>query len=130
MAVAHRLAERHEVGLDPEALERPHRLAGAAVAALDLVGDPQGAGLVRAPHERRDVAGSRSRKPSLVQDAVEDRGGRRVPAAGSRASALVERRRVVVRAAIGVRRLPRSRLVAGRRPRASASGDSARDRVA
>ena len=53
VAVAHRLAEGDEVGHDAEALERPHGVAGAAVAALDLVGDPQAAGRVRRGAPRR-----------------------------------------------------------------------------
>ena len=47
VAVAHRLADRHDIGHEPEVLERPHVVAGAAVPALDLVGDPQGTGCVR-----------------------------------------------------------------------------------
>ena len=78
MAVAHRLAERDEVGDEAEVLERPHRLAGPAVAALDLVGDPQragGAGVVQPARRRRAFHG---RVPVAGQDAVEDdRGSRR-----------------------------------------------------
>src|SRR5687768_12501525 len=51
MAVAHRLAEGDEVGLDAQALVRPQRGAGPAVAALNLIRDPQRSGGASEPDE-------------------------------------------------------------------------------
>ena len=82
LAVAHRLAERHEVGHDPEPLERPHRLAGAAVAALHLVGDPQPAGLVGQPHQFLHVGRVEVVDAVALQHPVEDGRGRGDAAGG------------------------------------------------
>ena len=81
VAVAHRLAERHEVGRDPEPLERPHR-AGPAMTALHLVGDPQATGRVGPVEPVGRQLGSRVEEPVAGEQAVEDRGGRRTPAGG------------------------------------------------
>ena len=45
VAVAHRLAERDDVGGDTPGGEAPQPVAGAPVARLDLVSDVEGAGL-------------------------------------------------------------------------------------
>ena len=64
-AVAHRLADRHEVGherrgLGAVTLEAPHRVAGAAEARLHLVGEVDAAGARRPPRRTgaRNPAGS------------------------------------------------------------------------
>ena len=77
VAVAHRLADRDDVGHDAVALEAPHVLAGAAEAGLHLVGDEQAAGLV----DRVHGAGFRkpfgpAKMPSLEKDRIDDQHGR------------------------------------------------------
>jgi hypothetical protein len=88
VTVAHRLAERHDVGPDAEAPIRPRRGAAPAVAALDLVGDPQRAGRPDPFDERRREPRIEVDDPVAREDAAEDRGrrtvtgGRQVPDGG------------------------------------------------
>ena len=82
VAVAHRLAERDEVGRDAEPLRTTTSVAGPAVPALDLVGDPQPAGRVRPLEPRRGEVRPRIEEPVARQHAVEDHGRRRQPARG------------------------------------------------
>ena len=107
VAVAHRLAERDEVRADPEALERPHRVARPAVTALDLVGDPQPPAACVSRTSVGDVRGVEVVEAVARQDAVEDRRRGREASLSEPIDGRREDRRIIVRPAIGVRRRPR-----------------------
>ena len=57
VAVAHRFAERHDIGHQAMAGKAPEVVAGAAKAGLDLVGDEQATGLAHRSHRIGQPAG-------------------------------------------------------------------------
>ena len=81
MAVAHRLAERDDVGHDAVALEAPHLPAGAAEARLHLVGDEEPAGLAHFRDRLLQEAGRIREDAVARKDRVDDQ-RRRLDAVG------------------------------------------------
>ena len=101
VAVAHGLAERDEVRNDAEAIEAPQRLAGAGVAGLDLVGDPERAGLVRQADEVPHISAIQVGDAVAGEQPVEDRRTWREPAVAKALQRRRERRRVEMAPAVG-----------------------------
>jgi hypothetical protein len=80
VAVAHRLAECHDVGGDTLRRERPQVLAAAPVPDLHLVGDVERAGVVRPLGQCADGVRGRHGDPVGGEPAVDERRGRLHPA--------------------------------------------------
>ena len=100
------LADGHDVRLEPEMPERPHVVARPAMATLDLVGDPQRArGVGRVEPLGRDCA-TRLEVSVAREYAVEDGGGRRIPARRQPRDGVRERPSVEMELSQLVRRIP------------------------
>ena len=91
MAVAHRLAEDDQVGLDVEHLVAPHPPAGPAEAGLHLVGEDEAAGRVDARGESFDVPGRWADEALGGEQRVEHHGGHPVARCGQRGDGGVDR---------------------------------------
>ena len=132
VAVAHRLAQRDDVGDHAVHVEPPQVRAGPAEPRLDLVGHEQPAGRAPAPYGVLQVVARRREDAVAGEPRVHEQCGRRDAALGERGDAL--RPRVprsarptrflaAMRTAVAVRRAGRWPRSSGPSPRTHSSGE-------
>src|SRR3954453_18624480 len=107
MTVAHGLADRDDVWLDPHELVAPHRGARSGVPGLDLVSDPQRPGRVRPFDELGGDRRGEIDDPIARQHRVENRGGRWMSSLHELVDATAKVFDAAVKAPQRVRRTPR-----------------------